>query len=64
MNKPELKTELVAAGLNVVDIQDQYEMAIGLTGIPKQIHPGSRIVANVLGRDGNVIDTIKSCLRN
>ena len=56
----ELKERLVKAGLPIVEIQDLKRIAEELTGTPKPIHLGDKVVANVLYRDGSLLDTIKS----
>ena len=48
-----------AAGLPVVDIHDLKEMAEKLNGVPKKPQLGDRVVANVLYRDGSLLDTIR-----
>lgn len=58
----ELKERLQASGLPVVDIHDLKNIAEGITGVPKEIKLGSRTVANVIYRDGTIIDTIKNTL--
>lgn len=55
----ELKRQLLAAGLSVVDIQDQYQMEIALTGKPCPIQHGPKTVANIFGRDGKLLDIIQ-----
>ena len=55
----ELKEKLKSAGLPVVEIETLKEMAEKITGIPKPVTGGSKVVAQVLYRDGSVLDTIK-----
>ena len=43
-----------------MEIQDLKRIAEELTGTPKPIHLGDKVVANVLYRDGSLLDTIKS----
>ncbi len=59
-NKPELRDKLKAAGLPIVDIHDLKRMAEEITGVPKKIELGDKVVANVIYRDGTIIDTIKA----
>ena len=54
----ELAARLKDAGLPVVDIHELKEIAERITGKPQPIAKGDRAVANVIWRDGTVIDTI------
>ena len=56
--RPEVRERLVAAGLNVVDIEALYQRAISLTGEPKPIAFTDRIVGVIRYRDGSVIDVV------
>ena len=56
----ELKQRLQEAGLPIVEIQQLKEIAERLTGAPQPVKLGDRVVANVLYRDGSLLDTIKS----
>ncbi|MBR5230888.1 MAG: citrate lyase subunit alpha [Clostridia bacterium] len=56
----ELMLRLKDAGLPVVDIRQLKETAERITGVPAGIKRGERTVANVIYRDGTLIDTIKS----
>ena len=56
----ELTERLKAAGLPVMDICQLKDIAENITGAPKKIVREGRTVANVIYRDGNVIDTIRS----
>ena len=56
----ELKQRLKEAGLPIVEIERLKEIAETLTGVPQPVKLGSRTVANVLYRDGSLLDTIKS----
>ncbi len=58
--KVELRDRLVAAGLPVVDIHDLKEKAERITGVPKKLPKGDRVVAEVIGREGNLQDQIFS----
>lgn len=57
--RPELAERFTAAGLPVEDIHDLKEMAEKLNGVPKKPQLGDRVVANVLYRDGSLLDTIR-----
>ena len=56
--REELKQKLKQAGLPVIDIADLKEKTERITGKPKTIPKGDKIVANVIGRDGNILDSI------
>jgi len=56
--RPELSDRLKEAGLAVMDIHDLYKKAIDTTGQPKQIARNGRVVADVIYRDGTLIDQI------
>ena len=56
--RPELADKLRQAGLPVVDIHDLKARAESITGIPRRIPRGDRAVAQVLGRDGTLQDTV------
>ena len=58
----ELKNRLKDAGLPIVDIHDLKELAESITGVPKDIKLGNKTVANVIYRDGTLLDTIKNTL--
>ena len=54
----ELKQRLLSAGLPVIDIQELKEKAERITGAPKALPKGDRAVAEVIYRDGTLLDTI------
>ena len=54
----ELKQRLVDAGLPVVDIHELKEKAERITGTPSRLPKGDRAVAEVIYRDGTLLDTI------
>lgn len=58
--RADLREKLKAAGLPIVDIHDLKKIAEGITGTPKNIKLGEKIVGNVIYRDGTIIDTIKN----
>ena len=60
--KPELRQQLLDAGIHVVDMQEQYEIALRLAGKPAPAAIGTREIAHVLYRDGSVIDKIYNTL--
>ena len=58
----ELKERLTAAGLPIVDIHDLQAKAERMTGKPQPIRRGDKVVAEVIYRDGTVIDRIYNTL--
>jgi len=56
----ELMQRLRDAGLPVMDIRQLKDIAEGITGKPQAVRRDGRTVANVIYRDGNVIDHIRS----
>ena len=57
----ELADRLKAAGLPVTDIRLLKEKAERLTGVPNHLRRGERVVAEVISRDGELLDRIWSC---
>ena len=58
----ELKQRLLDAGVRVVDIHDLKALAERTSGVPDKPRLGERIVADVIYRDGTVIDRIREVL--
>ena len=56
----DLTQRLKDAGLPVMDIRQLKDIAENITGAPKKVVREGRTVANVIYRDGSVIDTIRS----
>ena len=56
--QPELKQRLIAAGLPVTDIAQLKEKCERITGKPKKAPKGDRVVAKVIGREGDLQDQI------
>lgn len=56
--RAELKEKLVNAGLPVMDIYDLKEKTERITGKPKRLPKGDRVVAKVISRYGEVQDEI------
>ena len=54
----ELKARLTEAGLPVIDIEALKEKTERLTGKPKKPARTDRVVAEVIGRNGDLLDTI------
>lgn len=56
----ELKQRLLEAGIHVRDIRQLKEMAEKYTGVPEPIQFTDRVVANVMYRDGTMLDQIRA----
>lgn len=56
--RKELENRLKAAGLPIIGIEDLKEKTERITGKPKKLPKGDKIVANVIGRDENILDCI------
>ena len=54
----ELKQRLQDAGLPVIDIHQLKEKTEAITGAPRKAPHGDRVVAQVIGREGNLQDVI------
>ena len=54
----ELIRDLKAAGLPIVDIRELKEKTERITGKPQPIAKGDRVVAQVIGREGDLLDQI------
>ena len=59
----ELALRLRDAGIKVVDIHELKELAERTNGVPDKPRLGERIVADVVYRDGTVIDRIREVLQ-
>ena len=57
-DKKELRDRLTAAGLPVVDIHELKEKAERITGAPRKLPKGDRVVAEVISRYGDLQDQI------
>ena len=55
----ELRERLWEARLPVVDIQELKERAERITGTPAPLPVSDRVVAKVISRDGELLDTIR-----
>ena len=58
--RAELRDRLIAAGLPIVDIHELKEKAERITGVPQKLPHGDRVMAEVIGRNGNLQDQIYS----
>lgn len=56
--RSEIKERLQAAGLPVLDIHELKKAAETLAGVPKTVTRSSRVVADIMYRDGSMIDHI------
>ena len=56
----ELREQLTAAGLPVIDIQELKEKTERITGTPRKLPRGDKVVAEVISRNGNLQDRIFS----
>ncbi len=54
----ELRDRLIRAHMPIVSIEELKAKAESLCGVPKALEHGERVVAKVIGRDGNVQDEI------
>ena len=54
----ELRDRLASAHLPIVSIGELKAKAESLCGVPKPLEHGERVVARVIGRDGEVQDLI------
>ena len=54
----ELREKLKAAGLPIVDIHELKEKTERITGTPRKLPKGDRVVAEVISRDGDLLDNI------
>jgi len=54
----ELKERLLSAGLPIIDIMELKEKTERITGKPAKLPKGDRVVANVISRDGDLLDQI------
>ncbi|MGL4607279.1 MAG: citrate lyase subunit alpha [Eubacteriaceae bacterium] len=60
----ELKNRLIEAGLPIKEISELKSIAEEISGKPKEIKTGKKIVGKVLYRDGSELDVIKSIIRD
>lgn len=54
----ELKNRLLNAGLPVIGIKELKEKTERIAGKPEKLSKGDKVVAEVIGRDGNILDKI------
>ena len=58
--RPEIKERLIAAGLNIVDINSLKDRAKSIIGEAAPLPFGDKVVGIVMNRDGSVMDVIKN----
>ncbi len=58
--RAELRDRLKDAGLPVIDINELKEKTERITGKPNKLPRGERVVAEIIGREGNLLDKIYS----
>jgi citrate lyase subunit alpha/citrate CoA-transferase len=56
--RQDLLMQLKQTKLNLLSMQDLYQHAIGMTGVPKPLALSDRVIGVVRYRDGSVIDTL------
>ena len=56
--RPDLKGNLISAGLPVYDIETLHKKAVGLTGIPRKPKFGEKVIAQVYHRTNTLLDEI------
>ncbi len=61
--RTELGDRLKAAGLPVIDINELKEKTERITGKPNRLPHGKRVVAEIIGREGDLLDRIYSVER-
>jgi citrate lyase subunit alpha/citrate CoA-transferase len=54
----ELRDRLKAGGVKLIDIEELQRMAEKMVGIPKPLRHGDRVVAEIIHRDGTILDRI------
>ncbi len=60
----QLKERLINAGLPVIDIKELKKKTELITGTPQKIKRGDRVVAEVIGRNGDILDRIYNVPKN
>lgn len=61
--RPDLAERLRGAGLPVTTIEELYHRATAITGVPRPVEHGDKVVGVVRYRDGSVIDVVRQVLR-
>lgn len=58
----ELKEKLISAGLPVIDIKELKKKTERITDTPEMLSKGDKVVAEVIGRNGEILDKIYNVL--
>jgi citrate lyase subunit alpha/citrate CoA-transferase len=58
----ELRDRLKAGGVKLVNIEELQRMAEKMVGIPKPVRYGNKVVAEIIHRDGVILDRIHNLL--
>jgi citrate lyase subunit alpha/citrate CoA-transferase len=61
--RPELQARLQDAGLPIIDIHALKEKTERITGKPNKLQRGERVVAEVIGREGKLLDQIYNVVK-
>lgn len=61
--RPELKAQLLAAGLPVKEIVELKQLAEKISGVPAPVVTGEKVVAVIEYRDGTIIDVVRQTRR-
>lgn len=61
--RADLKERLTDAGLPVIDIFELKEKTEKITGKPRKLPKGDRVVAEVIGREGKLLDKIYNVIK-
>ena len=61
--RADLKERLTDAGLPVIDIHELKEKTERITGKPRKLPKGDRVVAEVVGREGKILDKIYNVIK-
>ena len=61
--RTDLIERLTEAGLPVIDINDLKAKTERITGTPSKLPKGDRVVAEVIGRNGNLLDKIYNVIK-
>ncbi|GMA41097.1 citrate lyase subunit alpha [Mobilicoccus caccae] len=62
--RPDVAARLTSAGLPVCSIEELYERATAITGVPAPIEFGERVVGRIRYRDTSVIDVVREVARS
>ena len=57
-NRKDLIEKLKASNLPIISIEDLYQKAIEITGLPKPLDQSKKVIGLIRYRDGSIIDTL------